>query len=402
MACRCELRRKIKNAAVPWLPERTVYLDYNATTPVDPGVIGAFERACRRSWGNPSSLHSAGTAGWNELETLYSSASAFFGTEAAGFYLCSSGTEALSAAIYGIAGREKDITFITSAVEHQAVRHPLFHLERKSPAAPQDFAGRVLNLPVDSAGKISLEMLKSALNSAGRAAVVLSPVNHETGALQPIREIAAAARRAGALIILDAVQAAARISPDKWAPYCDIFCMSGHKLYAPKGTALLWCRPGIRLRPQRFGGAQEGGLFPGTENIPGAAALSEALKLMKVKQDDEIRMLTALKHDGLNILDKSGINYRLESPKDAAAGIICISLKPPSGMQELIFSLNRMNICLSRFSACSEKIDGSSRILDAMGRPSSRSNNSIRISLGRFSRRDDFFKLAAALKKSGC
>ncbi|MBI9109433.1 MAG: aminotransferase class V-fold PLP-dependent enzyme [Spirochaetales bacterium] len=402
MPCKCELRRKIKSAAVPWIPERTVYLDYNATTPVDPRVIGAFERACRKTWGNPSSLHSAGTAGWNELEILYDSASSFFGTDAEGFHLCSSGTDALSAAIYGTAGREKDITFITSAAEHQAVRHPLFHLARRSPAAPSGFCGGVVSLPVDEDGKIDLQKLKDALRGRKKTAVVISPVNHETGAQQPIREIAETARSAGAIVILDAVQAAARLSPEEWAPYCDIFCISGHKLYAPKGTALLWRSPGIRLRPLRFGGAQEGGLFPGTENTAGGAALSEALKLMKSEQKDELRMLKTLQRDGLNILEKAGICFTIESPEDSVAGILCISLKPQVAMQDLIFSLNSLNICISRFSACSDRIDGRSRILDAMGRPALRSANSIRISCGRWSRRDDFHKLAAALKKCGC
>jgi len=402
MPCRCELRRKIKKAAVPWLPERTVYLDYNATTPVDPRVIGAFERACRKNWGNPSSLHSAGTAGWGELENLYKSASDFFGTEAEGFHLCSSGTEALTSAIYGTAGRHESLTIITSTIEHQAVKHPLFHLARRTPASPPGFSGRLVRIPVDGSGKISLGGLEQELRTCGKAAIVYSPVNHETGSVQPAAEIWAAARKYGADVIMDAVQAAARLEPEKWAPFCDMYCISGHKLYAPKGTALLWCRPGIRLRPLRFGGAQEGGLFPGTENTAGAASLSEALKLLAREQKEELQMLTALEKDGILILEKAGIRFKTESPEDSVPGVLCLSLTPKLSMQELIFSLNRMNICLSRFSACSERINGSSGILDAMGRPAFRSENSIRLSMGRWSRRDDFFKLAAALKKCGC
>ena len=402
MSCRCELRKKIKAAAVPWIPERTVYLDYNATSPVDPRVIGAFERACRRNWGNPSSLHPAGTAGWSELERLYAAASAFFGTSGDGFRFCGSGTEAITAAVFGTAARNPGITFITASTEHQAVKHPLFHLGRKSPAAPRGFRGRVISLPVGRDGKISLELLEKALNGCRKAALVLSPVNHETGAAQPVREAAEAAKKRGALVIFDAVQAAARLCPGDWAPYCDIFCVSGHKLCAPKGTALLWCRPGLKLSPLRFGGAQEGGLFPGTENTPGAAALAEALRLLSKEQQDELRMLRSLTEDGLRILDRAGINYRLLSPADRAPGVICISLKPPAGMEELIFSLNGMNICVSRFSACSERIDGSSAVLRAMGYPAGISGNSLRISCGRWSRRDDFHKLAAALKACRC
>lgn len=398
MACRCELRKKIKEAAVSWVPERTVYLDYNATTPVDPRVLGAFERACRRNWGNPSSLHSAGTAGWNELEMLYTTAADFFGVNPDGFHLCSSGTEAITAAVFGLAAREKSITFITTAVEHQAVKHPLFHIGRHSPAAPIGYSGRVHVLPVDSKGRMDLTTLEKTLANCHKSALVFSPVNHETGTIQPVTEIVSIARRHGALIIFDAVQAAARLAPSEWTQFCDIFCIGGHKLYAPKGSALLWKRPGLRLQPQRFGGSQEGGLFPGTENIPGAAALAEALRLLKKEQAEEHRMLTALCRDGLIILEKNGIGFTLESPEGSAPGVLCISLDDEPEMEKLMFRLNSMNICISRFSACTERLNGSSNILNAMGRSPRRAGSSLRISLGRWSRRDDFFKLAKALK----
>ncbi len=392
MACKCELRRKIREAAVPWVPERTVYMDYNATTPVDPRVIGAFERACRRTWGNPSSLHSAGSAGWNELEQLNSAASDFFGVNADGFELCNSGTDAIATILFGLCSRKNDLNIITTAVEHQAVRHPLFHLARKTPLAPRGYAGSVLTLPVDYNGMLSVPLLEKTFSRTfpgpGSTALILSPVNHETGSIQPVKEIAAAARKFGALVILDSVQAAARLQPSEWAPFCDIFCISGHKLYAPKGTALIWSRPGIRLSTIRRG----------TENVPGAAALCEALKLMKLQQQDEIKMLEALCRDGVSILEKTGLGFTIETPEKSAPGILCISFKSDVDMEELLFMLNRMNICISRFSACSERLSGQSAVLRAMGRPAKRASGSIRISLGRFSRRDDFYKLASALK----
>ena len=399
MACRCELRKKIKNAAVHWVPERTVYLDYNATTPVDPRVIGAFERACRRNWGNPSSLHSAGTAAWDELEKLYSAAADFFRTDADGFHLCSSGTEALSTALYGLAARDKKLNLITSRIEHQAVAHTMFHLKRRSPAAPRGFSGRVVSLKVDGSGIIQPDELEKTLKDLGPSALVFSPVNHETGVIQPVKELSAAAEKHGALVILDAVQAAARLAPTQWAPYADIFCVSGHKLYAPKGTALLWKNPDIRIRHLRFGGSQEGGLFPGTENIPGAAALSEALRLMKETQEQDHRMLSTLNREGLAILENAGIEFSLESPEDSAPGVVCISLKRAAEMEELLFGLNSRNICISRFSACSERLSGPSKILSEMGRPAGRAGRSLRIAAGRWSRRDDYFKLARALKE---
>ena len=227
---------------------------------------------------------------------------------------------------------------------------------------------------------------------------MISPVNHETGSIQPVKQLAEAAAACGVLVVLDGVQAAARLDPREWVPFADIFCISGHKLYAPKGTALLWKKPSLRINPLRFGGGQEGGLFPGTENIPGAAALAEALKIMKKKQTEELRMLKSLDSDGIAILEKSGLRFRIESPAAHAPGVLCISLDDCPDIEKLIFGLNQKNICISRFSACTENIDGNSKILTAMGVPAKRAAASIRISTGRFSCRDDYFKLAKALR----
>ncbi|MDC7126021.1 MAG: aminotransferase class V-fold PLP-dependent enzyme [Spirochaetales bacterium] len=399
MACKCELRKKIKAAAATWTPERTVYLDYNATTPVDPRVIGAFERACRHNWGNPSSLHSAGTAGWDELQNLYNTAGNFFSVATDGFSLCSNGTEAINTAILGFAARNHNANFITTNIEHQAVKHPLFHLAKKSPAAPSSYNGNVITLKVDEDGKLNLHELEKAIKQGrGISVITYSPVNHETGSIQPIKEISEIAKRNGAIIIMDAVQAAPRMCPSKWSQYCDVFCMSGHKIYAPKGSALLWKKSNIKLAPLSLGGNQNGSLFPGTENIPGAAALSEAIKLMQKEQADELKILSALKKDAINILKQSSIPFKVESPQDSVPGILCISLNSHPNMEKLLFKLNESNICLSRFSACSEKINGQSNILRQMGRSTLTSQSSLRISFGRWSKREDFYKLAKALK----
>ena len=399
MACRCELRRRIKDAAVPFVPERTVYLDYNATAPTDPRVLGAFERACRRSWGNPSSLHSAGSAAWTEIEALREAASDFFSTAPEGFHFCSNGTEALSALSFGLAARRRNAVFFTTEVDHQAVRHPLFHLGRRTPAAPAGFAGGTGILPVDSSGRIDPESVTDVCSGIKEPVLIYSPVNHETGAVQPVEQLYRKASSCGAVVILDAVQAAARLAPSDWTQYCDAFCISGHKICAPKGTALLWKKPELRLSPLRYGGSQEAGLFPGTENIPGAAALAEALRILKREQPDELRMLTALSRDGLAVLERSAPPFTAETPENAAPGVICISLDTAEDMERIIFGLNKRSICLSRFSACTERISGPSRTLLAMGRPLHRAERSIRISLGRWSRRDDFFRLSRALNE---
>ncbi len=404
MPCRCELKKKIKAAAVPWIPERTVYMDYNATTPVDPRVLGSFERACRRTWGNPSSIHSAGVEAWKEMEMLSETAEGWTGRSIDGFYCCAGGTDALNTLILGSAVHSPDAVFMTETTCHSSVKHPLFHLKKKSPAAPSGFGGSVIELEVDSSGTVNLEQLTHKLGTQlkhGRKSIlIISPVNHETGAIQPIKEIHRITSESGAVLILDAVQAAARLLPSEWAPYCDAFCLSGHKLYAPKGIGLVWKRPGLKISGLRYGGSAGNSPFPGTENVPGAAALSDSIRLMKKNFNEESMVMTSLIKDGLRILEQKGVEFIVESPENRAPGVCCISLKQQTDMEKLILDLNSRGICISRFSACTGRLDGESAVLKNMGRSGKRASQSLRISLGRWSKREDFFRLAEALLES--
>jgi len=367
-------------------------LDYNATTPVDPAVMGALDRACRRGWGNPSSLHGAGSAAWEILEEARIQLGQCFGWNPEELHFCSGGTEALGAAIQGLIERKPKRTFITSKTEHGAVRRPLTHARRGGES--------VVFLGVDDQGKINLPELE-ALLFRGKASpvLVLSPVNHETGAVQPLEAAARLIHGAGGLVLLDGVQAAVRLDPKDWVPFGDLVAISGHKFYAPKGTGLLYKKRGVRLRPRRFGGSQEGGLFPGTENLPGIAAFGAAAAILGKNRRDEQRMLATLTREGLEILAKSGVEVVRESPGDAAPGVLCLSLPWCPDMEQLLHHLNHQQIFVSRFSACTDGVVGPSAILNAMGVPPDRSKKSLRISLGRWSRRDDFFRLARALKE---
>ena len=365
-------------------------MDYNATTPVDPAVMGAFDRMCRRDWANPSSLHTAGIKAWEEIEQCRGNIGDYFQCDPAGIRFCSSGSEALHAGLFGVLARRPVRTLITTKTEHAAIKHParIFRLS----------GGRVVQLDVDSGGVLDRDQLVRELRENGRALLVISPVNHETGARQPVKEIAALARSAGCLVFFDAVQAAARMTRNEWAPHCDMWAVSGHKLCAPKGTALLWLRKGIRLLLFRRGGYQEAGLFPGTVNAPGIGALSAAVDLLRSDHAAELRRLKTLAEEGLAILGKAGFSIELESPPNAAPGVLCFSLPRVDNIEELLFHLARNHICVSRFSACSSRVSGPSQILRAMGRSRRRASTSIRLSLGRWSKRDDFFRLAASIK----
>ena len=141
------------------------------------------------------------------------------------------------------------------------------------------------------------------------------------------------------------------------------------------------------------------GLFPGTENTPGIAAFSEAVSILEAELEKEQEVLSALSRDFLLLLEKSGIPYQLESPELRVPGVMCISFPWVDDMERFLYTLSEHQICVSRFSACSNNIDGPSRILLAMGRPMKRACASVRISLGRWSKREDIFRFIRAVQE---
>lgn len=373
------------------MPERDCYLDYNATTPVDTRVLGAFDRSCRRNWGNPSSLHGAGLAALNQLDENRRTIADWLKCDSEGIFFCSSGSEALHAGLTGFAFRNPEYTILTTKIEHSAVLHPVYHLSK---------AGHQVHyLAVDEKGQICPDSLINGLESHSPCIFIYSPVNHETGSQQDSRSIFETVKHVNDnnLVIIDGVQAAARIAPEEWVPYCDIFAISGHKLYAPKGTALLWKKGGLRMRPFRFGGGQENGFFPGTENTVGIAAFASAVELMTAEATEERKNLTGLINDLLYLLKNREIEFIRESPDDAVPGVVNLSFPQLRNPEDFLFSLNSKKVYISRFSACSSGIDRVSSVLQAMGRSEIRSRKSFRICLGRFSKREDLYRFVDAV-----
>ncbi len=377
-------------------------MDYNATTPVDPEVLGEFDKICRRLWGNPSSLHSGGIVISKAVEAYTRTILDYFHLETGRFYFCSSGSEAIHAGITGLSrvlSKHHYRHIITTEIEHGAVGKPC-RIFGAFPALNKLHGSKPVSvLPVDENGIVDLEKLRGTLVSCGPALLVYSPVNHETGGIQPVKTIYSFAKQYDCLVFLDAVQACARLTPAEWVEYCDAFAISGHKIYAPKGIAGLYIKEGISLKPFRFGGSQQDGIFPGTENTPGIAAFAKALTLLSMKFNDEQQFLESLCREGLEILNRAGIDFTIESPENRVPGVLCLSFPRITDMEEAMFHIDQQHICVSRFSACTSRIIGPSPVLLAMGRPRKNCKTSIRLSLGRYSKRDDFFKLAKALEQ---
>ncbi|MGB8385420.1 MAG: cysteine desulfurase family protein [Dermatophilaceae bacterium] len=252
-------------SAHPALRGRPIYLDYNATTPVDPAVVEAMIPYLTREFGNPSCSHTYGAAAHAGLEGGRHQVAQLVGATADTVVFTGSGSEADALAIRGAVlagppGRRRHV--ITQVSEHPAVLAACRELEELHGVA-------VTYLGVDRHGQVDPAEV-AAMITPDTVLVSVMHANNETGTIQPIAQIGQAARRAGALLHVDAAQSAGKIDVDVDALGVDLLTVVGHKLYAPKGIGALYIRSGVRVHPLIGGGSQEHGLRAGTENVASA------------------------------------------------------------------------------------------------------------------------------------
>lgn len=384
MPCKnCSFRKKVRKNA-NYQPQQAVYLDYNATTPPDVRVLGIYENACRNIWGNPSSLHGVGQTSFDLLEKYRSTIGDSLSLDSPDrSFFTGSSFNAFCTCINFYIRELKISKIITTEIEHQSVYGAI--------AAIDSAENEIIYLSVDSNGCISLDELEK--HTKEQSSIFLySPVNHETGSLQDFKSIFQVTEKNRSYVIMDAVQAVCRIDVRKLHHYSHSFVISSHKLYGLKGIVMLCFSSQIPLD-------EELELFPGTYDVPGIAAFAETLSIYGNSIRDDLEQYRILTDDFYRILDNSGIQYERESPENAVAGIINISITGKKiEMEELFLRFDREKICLSRFSACSGKLNGPSLILQSMGVRGMRTEQSLRISLGRKSKRNDFFVFTKVLK----
>ncbi len=266
----------------PTAPTRTVYLDHNATTPVDAEVLAAMLPWLQNEWGNPSSVHGAGGRARAAVEGARRQVALALGCTARRIVFTGSGSEANNLAIKGVLGLPGGHV-ITSAVEHPAVLATCRSLQRH---------GVELSiLPVDAEGLVRPGDLRAAMR-ADTALVSVMAANNETGIIQPIAELAAIARQHGALMHCDAVQALGKLPLNVDELGVDLLSVSAHKVHGPKGVGALYVRKGVRLDALVDGGGQEHGLRSGTENVPGVVGFGKACEvaLRRLHQGETTRL----------------------------------------------------------------------------------------------------------------
>ncbi|MGW2741728.1 cysteine desulfurase family protein [Streptomyces sp. NPDC001450] len=375
----------------PGLADGPIYLDYNATTPVDPRVAEAMLPHLTDFFGNPSSSHLYGAEPKAALENARAQVAGLIGARCDEIVFTASGSEADLLALRGaaLASRRSRPHVITQATEHPAVLESCRALERLHGA-------RVTVLPVDGDGLVDPSAPAAALDE-DTVLVSVMAANNETGALQPIAELAALAHEYGVLFHCDAAQAVGKIPLDVEEWGVDLLTVVGHKMYAPKGAAALYVRDGVRLEPVVYGGGQERGLRAGTENTALAVALGTAARLAAddLAQDGPARV-AALRDDlHRRLADALPGRVHLNGPRTARLpNTLNVSIDGVLG-HELLAAVPE--IAASTGSACHSGTHTPSPVLTAMGLDSKRASGALRVSLGRWSTTADIETAVTAL-----
>jgi cysteine desulfurase len=347
------------------------YFDHNATTPIAPDVLLAHTEALRDVYGNASSIHQTGQEARRRFEHARRQIADLLGAAPKEIIFCSGGTEANNTAVLAtVRGRDRAHA-ITTAIEHPAVLQPCEQLAREG--------FDITYVPVGAGGVVDPADIRRALRP-DTVLISVMHVNNEIGTIQPVKEIAAIAREAGVLMHSDGVQAAGRIPVDLHALGVDLYSVSGHKMYAPKGVGILYVRKDTPDRPLLFGGRHENGWRPGTENVPAAIALGAAAEL--ARQDDPAH-LTALRDRLEQRIAETVPDIRINaknSPRAANTTNICFE-----GIEgeAIVIALDLHGFCVSSGAACSSGAIEPSHVLTAIGLSRRDAKSCIRFSLGR-------------------
>lgn len=366
------------------------YLDYNATTPVDPRVLEAMEPVITAQFGNPSSIHSFGMEAKALLDEARARIAGLVGAQPGEIVFTSGGTESSNLAIIGAAYelRTEGTHIITTSVEHASVLESFRFLERGGL--------RATYLGVDRAGLIDLDELRSSITPKTVLVSVMHG-NNETGVVMPIQEIAEIVKERGAVFHTDAVQAVGRVDIDFQNSPFDLMSLSSHKIYGPKGAGALVVRGGLNIAPLIRGGGQERGRRSGTENVPGAVGFGKAAEVLRDRWRADKERIGALRDELESGVLKAvpDVFVNGQAP-ERLYNTLNVGLKGVSG-EAAAMSLDLEGIAVSTGSACSEGNVDPSHVLLAMGLSKDEALSSVRFSLGRLTTREDISRVLDVL-----
>ncbi len=377
----------------PGLEHGPIYLDYNATTPVDPVVVEAILPYLTMHFGNPSSSHSFGSLAHQALDSARAQVAGLLGCSPGEITFTAGGSESDNLAIRGIAlaNRNKGNHIITQVTEHPAVLNTCRVLERLH-------GFRITYLPVDESGRVNPEEVEAVI-SRETVLITIMHANNETGTLQPVAEIAEIAHRYGALMHTDAAQSVGKIPTCVEELGVDLLTVAGHKLYAPKGVGALYIRYGLQLEPVIYGGSQESGRRAGTENVANAVALGTACMLAQEQMAESQTRVRSLRDKLQKLLEEyvPAQKYLNGHITERLPNTLNISVAGVVGEDILAAT---PEIASSTGSACHEDSTDPSPVLMAMGMSRERALGALRLTLGRWTSEEEVEKAARLLARS--
>lgn len=387
-----------------------IYLDNNATTPIDPRVVDAMTRAWRECGANPASQHGPGRKARRMLEEAREGIAELLGAKTGGMdsdqvIFTSGGTEANNLAIFGLLAATKpgrrmpndvlilnDVSILVSPLEHHSVL-------RAADELPRD-GSRVEMFPVEPSGTVNVA-------EAARLIVIMQPplvclmlANNETGVVQPVTRIAELCRRQSVLLHTDVAQAVGKIPVNFRELGADVMSVAPHKFHGPIGVGALVVRHGIKLQPQLHGGFQQAGLRPGTENVALAVGFHEALRLAVTELAERAARMQSLRdslEDHLLREVPDAIVIGKDSPR--LPNTSCIAF-PGVDRQQLVIALDLAGVACSTGSACASGSSELSPALLAMGLPKAVAESAIRLSLGAFTTAEEAAEAARLISKT--
>lgn len=360
-----------------------IYLDNNATTPMDPRVLEAMLPYFTEKFGNAASRnHAFGWAAEEGVDYAREQVAQLIGATEKEIIFTSGATEADNLAIKGVFEMYKDKGnhIITCVTEHKAVLDTCKHLEKAGAS--------VTYLPVKEDGLIDLELLESSITDK-TILIAIMYGNNEIGVIQPIKEISAIAHKHGALFFTDATQAVGKIPVDVNADGIDLMAFSAHKMYGPKGVGALYVRrknPRVKVTAQMDGGGHERGMRSGTLNVPGIVGFGKACELCRLEMAEESARLSALRdklQSSLLVLEESYVNG---NPQSRLPHVANISFKYVEG-EGLMMAMKDMAV--SSGSACTSASLEPSYVLKSLGLSDDLAHSSIRFGLGRFTTEEE-------------
>lgn len=365
-----------------------IYLDYNATTPVDPEVAAAIRPWLETDFGNPSSSHLYGQHAQAAVGKARAEVANLIGAQAAEIVFTGNATEANNLALLGVARALPDKRhMLVSAVEHPAVMQPALHL--------RELGWDIAVVPVDGAGRVDAAQVAARLRP-DTALVSVMLANNEVGTLQPIAGIAALVRANGSLMHTDAAQAAGKLPANVDDLGVDLLTLAFHKFHGPKGIGALYVRQGTPLEPILFGAGQEQGLRPGTENVALIVGAGETARLARERLPQVGPHLKAMR-DRLHRRLLAGVPGLLLNghPEQRLPNTLHVSFPGVSG-RSLLAAVEE-TVAASVGSACHSHGDAVSGVLAAMGCDAERARGAVRLSVGRETRAENIDDVATAL-----